>query len=111
MLATPLNPALYQAKNEIAAEQIVYKEASRGDLGQWPPQHPIAPPIVLSPTPVSKPAHMAPEVPILVPEVLEEEEDPEELLFDATETDHWDAHSVGSEESVIGPCHGASGGG
>ncbi|KAG5562561.1 hypothetical protein RHGRI_005330 [Rhododendron griersonianum] len=43
----------------------------------------------------------------LVLEVLEEE-----LLFDddATDTDHWDALSVGSEESITGPYHGASGG-
>ncbi|KAE9452297.1 hypothetical protein C3L33_15798, partial [Rhododendron williamsianum] len=138
MLATPLNPALYQARNEIAAEQIFHKEASR--VFQARPFHVecqnkaevlyraktcvrIAelcrqyPHRLCYPSTCFRARTCGPRgansclAPVL--EVLEEEEDPEELLFDddATDTDHWDALSVGSEESVTGPYHGASGAG
>lgn len=92
---------------------------------QWPPQHPIAPPLVQSPTPAPAPVPGVPEVPIPDPvpnpEALEveedsEEEDPEEPSLDMKrQTNHGDAQSFESGESIesggsiVGLYHGPDG--
>ncbi|KAF7132782.1 hypothetical protein RHSIM_Rhsim09G0094300 [Rhododendron simsii] len=98
-----LDPQIY--------DRILNRAEANGDLGQWPPQHPIAPPVILPPAPmvapeVPNPAPAPEFAPMAAPGVppipgpppshevnMEEEEDPEE----------WDTQSFGSQDSVNGP--------